>query len=318
MTTVDPHAPCIVGVGQLVVRADDDSIEPLEMWERIARIAASDALPGGPARVLDALDRLHVVFCQTWDYDDPAGRLAGRLGITPRDRRYSGIGGTVPQVLVADAAAAIGRGHLSSALICMGEGGATMRSAMKAGGPPRWSHRSPVPTRFPFEAPTHPGEKAHGVQQAWLTFAMRDVARRAARGESPDAYRADMAEAMSGLTKVASDNPYAWFPIERSASDLGDARPDNRYVGYPYTKLLCSFLDVDQAAAIVMMSHAEADRLGVAADQRVYLHATAYDEDAVYVAEHPDLGRSPAMARAAAAALSAAGVGIDDVAHLDL
>jgi acetyl-CoA C-acetyltransferase len=38
----------------------------------------------------------------------------------------------------------------------------------------------------------------------------------------------------------------------------------------------------------------------------------------VYVAEHPDLATSPAMALAAATALSDAGIGVDDVAHFDL
>jgi acetyl-CoA C-acetyltransferase len=38
----------------------------------------------------------------------------------------------------------------------------------------------------------------------------------------------------------------------------------------------------------------------------------------VLVAEHPDLGRSPAMAAAAAEAMRCANVGIDDIGHLDL
>ncbi len=38
----------------------------------------------------------------------------------------------------------------------------------------------------------------------------------------------------------------------------------------------------------------------------------------MHVAGHPELWRSPAMAAAAGAALSGAGIGVDDVAHLDL
>ena len=36
------------------------------------------------------------------------------------------------------------------------------------------------------------------------------------------------------------------------------------------------------------------------------------------MAGHPELWRSPAMAAAAGAALAGAGIGVDDVAHLDL
>ena len=50
----------------------------------------------------------------------------------------------------------------------------------------------------------------------------------------------------------------------------------------------------------------------------MYLRGSAYAEDPSHVAGHPELWRSPAMAAAAGAALSGAGIGADDVAHFDL
>jgi acetyl-CoA C-acetyltransferase len=50
----------------------------------------------------------------------------------------------------------------------------------------------------------------------------------------------------------------------------------------------------------------------------VYPRGWQYATDPVYVAEHPDLARSPAMRVATADALALAGVGVDDCAHLDL
>ncbi len=49
-----------------------------------------------------------------------------------------------------------------------------------------------------------------------------------------------------------------------------------------------------------------------------YLRGWCAANDPVLVAEHPDMASSPAMAFASAEALRAAGVGIDDVEHLDL
>jgi acetyl-CoA C-acetyltransferase len=69
---------------------------------------------------------------------------------------------------------------------------------------------------------------------------------------------------------------------------------------------------------LLLASHETADALGVPADERVYLRGSADATDPVYVAEHPDLWRSPAMEAGSAAALGAAGLDIDDVAHLDL
>jgi acetyl-CoA C-acetyltransferase len=89
-------------------------------------------------------------------------------------------------------------------------------------------------------------------------------------------------------------------------------------VGYPYTKYMISIMDVDMAAAVIIASHEKADALGVAPEQRVYLRGWCYATDPVYVAEHDPMWASPAMHAAGTEALRVAGVGIDDVGHLDL
>ncbi|MGN6475083.1 MAG: acetyl-CoA synthetase, partial [Mycobacteriales bacterium] len=82
---------CIVGVAQQTVRPPGPAPEPLVSWEQVARGAADDA---GAPDLLSALDSIQVVYCQTWPYDDPAGRLAERLRASPGHKLYSGIGGT--------------------------------------------------------------------------------------------------------------------------------------------------------------------------------------------------------------------------------
>ncbi len=120
------------------------------------------------------------------------------------------------------------------------------------------------------------------------------------------------------MTAIAAGNPYAWFRRERSAAELVSPTAANRMVGYPYTKYMVSIMDVDMAAAVVVASHEAADRLGVPASQRVYLRGWCYATDPVYLAEHDPFWASPAMAAASTEALDRAGVGIDDIAHLDL
>ena len=315
---VDPRAPCLIGVAQRTVPAGSGPApEPLELWEEVARAAAADT-GAAPERVLSRVESLDVVYCQSWPYDDPPGRLACRLGISPRRREYSGIGGTTPHVLLAGAAAAVARGELDGALVVGGEALATVRHARKAGERLAWSHRHPEKRPFPIEVPFHPAEVAHEVFQAWLTFAVFDTARRAARGTAPADYRRQLGEMLAPLSAVAAANPHAWFRERRSAEELVTPGPDNRMVGYPYTKRMVSVMDVDMAAALVLVSHSTAEALGVAPERRVYLRGSGYAEDPVYVAEHDPMHASPAMAAAAAGALRGAGVGVDDVAHLDL
>jgi acetyl-CoA C-acetyltransferase len=317
--TVDPRTPCLIGVAQRTVRPDEGPCpEPLALWEDTARRAAADAVPGGGDRVLAAADSLQVVYCMAWPYDAPVDRLAEALGIAPRHRLYSGIGGTTPEVLVQDAAAAILGGRCDVAVIAGAEALDTRRRARKAGERLPWSHRAPDPPPFPFEAPFHPAEVAHDVFQAWLTFPVFDIARRARLGVAPAAYAAAIGRLLAPFSEVAATNPYAWFPAAVPAETLATPTPDNRLVGYPYTKRAISVRDVDMGATVIVASHAAADRLGVPPERRVYLRGWCYATDPVYLAEHADLSASPAMAAAGAEALRAAGVGIDDVAHVDL
>ena len=318
--TVDPRAPCLIGVAQRTWHKEDTGAdgapEPLVMWEEVARAAADDT--GVGARVLETLDGIDVVFCQTWQYDDAVARLAARIGADPKRQFYSGIGGTTPQVLVQDLAGRVLAGELDLALVAGGEALATQAAYRKRGERPPYSFPPDGKRPYPWEAPFHPADVAHDLHQAWLTFAIFDNARRARLGVELDDYRRALAEQFAPFTRVAAANPIAWYRVARDVDDILVARPDNRMVGYPYTKYMISQMDVDMAAALVLASHAKADDLGVPADHRVYLRGWCYATDPVYVGEHPDMTRSPAMAAASREAFRVAGAGVDDCAHLDL
>ncbi|MGP0031901.1 MAG: acetyl-CoA synthetase [Acidimicrobiales bacterium] len=315
---IDPRTPCIIGVGHRTwhpADAPEGAPEPLDMWEDVARAAAADA--GAPG-ALERLESIDVVYAQSWQYDDPPGRLAERLGSSPSRHAYSGIGGSVPQVLASERAAAIAAGDLGLGLIVGAEALATVRRLKMAGERPQWSHRPAGRRPFPMEMTFLPSEISHGVFEAFLTFALFDNARRAHLGRAPDAHVAQLGRLLAPLTEVAAGNPDAWFPVARSAAEIVTATADNRMVAYPYTKLMTAIMDVDMAAALLVAGTAEADALGVPEDKRVYLRGSGYALDPDHVAAHRDLWRSPAMSRASGSALRAAGIGIDDVAHFDL
>lgn len=319
--SVDPRTPCLIGVATRTWHPEDTgdagAPEPLVMWETVARAAAADA--GSPSgSLLDALDAVELVYCQTWQYDDPVARLCERLGVAPRRRFASGIGGTTPQVLVADLATRLLAGELDVALVAGAEALATRRRLKQRGERYRASFPPAERREFPWEAPFHPAEVAHEVFQAWLTFALFENARRAHLGTRLDEYRSYLGELWAPFSAVAARNPDAWFRVERSAQQIVTPTRENRMVGYPYTKYMVSAMDVDMAAALLLATHEAADWLGVPPDRRVYLRGWCYATDPTYVAEHRELWCSPAMSAAGAEALRVAGVDIDDVAHLDL
>ncbi len=307
----DPRQLCVIGADQHTVR-DAQAPEPLVSWEQRARAAAALA---GSESILADIDSLQVVYCQTWPYDDPVGRLATALGADPRHRLYSGIGGTTPQVLVNQTAEAMARGELDLALICSAEALATTRAAKKRGERLPWSHRLPTP--FPWEPP-HPSELNHEVVQAWETFPLWDTARRARLGAALADDAAEAAAVMAGMTPIAAANPHAWRPEVLDAATVGTPTAANRYVGWPYTKHEVAVMDVDMSAALLVATRAKADALGVGEDRRLYLSGWAYAADPATVAERADMSTSVAMAVAARHALRRAGVDLGQIDAFDL
>ncbi|HYL53692.1 MAG TPA: acetyl-CoA synthetase, partial [Acidimicrobiia bacterium] len=296
MSTVDPRTPCIIGVGARTWHPDEvgpeGAPEPLAMWEEVARAAAADTTR---PEVLQQLDSVQIVYCQTWQYDDAVARLADRLGSAPRHRYYSGIGGTTTQQLVNATAERMLAGELDIALVTSAEALATQRLCKKRGDRYPYSFKPADKRPFPWESPPDPAEIAHEVFQAWLTFAVFDNARRAHAGVRLDTYRDDIGRMLAPMTNIAAENPHAWFRVARDPVEIMTATPENRMVGYPYTKYAVAVMDVDMAAALVVSTHERADALGVPPDRRVYLRGWCYGTDPVLVAEHPDMWRSPAM-----------------------
>jgi acetyl-CoA C-acetyltransferase len=311
LMTDDGRQLCVIGAAQHTVR-DAGAPEPLLSWEQRAREAAAVA---GLEHLLPHIDSLQVVYCQSWPYDDPAGRLAAALGASPLHQLYSGIGGTTPQDLVNRTAEAMRRGELELALICSAEALATVRAAKKRGERLPWSHRKSSP--FPWEPP-HQSELAHDVLQAWETFPLWDTSRRAKRGATLAADAAEAATMMAAMSVVAEANPHAWRPTAMDAATVGTAGPDNRYVGWPYTKREVAVMDVDMSAALLLATRDKADALGVDEDSRLYLSGWAHAEDPATIAERADMSRSAAMSVVGRHALAGAGLGLDELDAFDL
>ncbi len=317
-TRAGSRAPCLVGTARHTWHPGVGTApEPIHMWEMVARAAAADA--GVDRDVIGAVDDLGLVHCQSWAYDDPAGRLAQRLGRPDVRRRVSLLAGTSPQRLLNAAAGRMLRGESEVALVVGGEALAARRAYRQNGEVPPWSHPHPDPPALPVDLDQWylPTEVAHGVLPAWLTFALLEQARWAARGATA-ADRDRLAGLMAGLTRVAAATPDAWFRTARTAGELARPAPDNRMVATPYTKRMTAFMDVDMAAANLLVTRATADAWGVPEDRRVYLRGWGFDRDAVHLGARQDLASSPAMRSATAGALAMAGMVVDQVDVFDL
>ncbi len=91
----------------------------------------------------------------------------------------------------------------------------------------------------------------------------------------------------------------------------------NRPIADPYTRYIVAREKVNQGAAVLLMSVAAAQRLGVPRDRWVFLHGHA-DLRERQLLDRADLSASPAVVMAARRALEMAGVGVGDLATIDL
>ncbi|MGZ8752282.1 MAG: acetyl-CoA acetyltransferase [Acidimicrobiia bacterium] len=317
---IEPRTPVIVGVGQASQRPTDpdEATEPIDLLARAASAAVTDA---GAGRDL-AVDTIAIADMLSWRYPDPGALLGRRLGLDPKRTVLSTVGGNSPQLLLNTLAPAIAAGDANVVLL----GGAEcVYTRWRAKREPRthldWTMADDPPCPEVVGDPragSSQYEMAHLVVAPTQVYPLFETALRHAAGRSVAEHQIAISELWARFSAVAADNPHAWSRTAYRADEIRTASPDNRMVTFPYPKRMCANIDVDQAAALVLCSYEAARDAGVADDRMVFPLAGADAHDHYFFSERWSLADSPAIAAAGAAALDAAGLGIDDVARFDL
>jgi len=319
---VDPRTPVLIGAGQLSNRVDQGAtpLEPADLIAEALRRAADDS--GVGAAVLTGADTVHVVSLLSWRYRDPARLVAQRLGADPRTTTVTGMGGNSPQSLVNLASLAIQAGDADLVLLGGAEAWRTRMGARSAGVDLHWTVQGddvPEASKSTAEVPmTAPGEQARGVVMPVQVYPLFEQAHRIKLGRSLDDHLVAASELWARFSAVAATNPHAWIQQSYTAEEIRTPTAENRMIGFPYTKRMNSNNAVEQGAAVILCSAERAEALGVPRDRWVFPHSGTDAHDHYHVTERDDLGSSPAMRVAGRGALELAGVGVDELAHVDL
>jgi acetyl-CoA C-acetyltransferase len=320
---LDPRQPVIAGFGELVRRPGEGGAEPAALMADAVRAALADTgAPDGDA-LLRRAGMLAGIPSAGWPDGDPARRVAELLGLDGvKTLRSSLQGGNGTQLVVNALAARIADGQLDAAVVCGAEALFTAAAAARSGEPTGWPQ--PDPARAPGEvlegeaAPNTEAETAVGLIAPIMAYPLIENALRAASGRTAAEHQARIAGLWSRFSEVAATQPCAWSPEPRSAEELATPSPSNRLVSLPYTKLLNSNIQVDQAAALVLCSVATATALGVPRDRWVFVHAGAAAADEWFVSHRHTPAASPAIAACGRAVFEHAGAGPDDLGPIDL
>lgn len=316
---VNNRAPVIVGVHQIKQRPDD----PIEADEAVALMTAAVEGAAGDAGATSLLSKIDLVAVieGAWKYSDPGRLIADRVGSADARTGISANGGNSPQSLVNKIGNRIQAGELDVAVITGAEIIWSRRRQRRAGHKATYTVQEGVSPdeQLGIDVPMSSDfESARGMDAPINYYPMFESAIRAARGETLDQHRDRVAGLWARFNQVAVDNEYAWFRTPMTADEIRNPSPSNRMVGFPYTKAMNSNWDLDQAAAILICSAEAAEAAGVAKDRWVFPHVGTDAHDTYLVSERRDLHSSPAIVEAGTRLFEMAGMGPDDVDHIDI
>jgi acetyl-CoA C-acetyltransferase len=314
------NLPVIIGAGQVCHRpgGPDDLTTPLELMAEAARLAAGGA--SMKMKIWERLDSVRVINVLSWSYPRPPLVLADTLGApTPRVSVYTTVGGDSPQWQVNQAATAIQSGAEGLTLIAGAEALESARVAARDSVRLSRGDRGEVGEMVGESRPgVGPAELALQLGAPAFLYPVFENALRARYGRDREEHRRVIAEMLSRFSLVAKQHPAAWFRSYRTPEEIAQPSPDNRMVGYPYTKLMNAIIRVDQGAALLLAPASLATELGVPEERWVYVWSGAEARDVWYPFERPELSESPGIEAACSAALDGAGIGMDEVSMMDL
>lgn len=293
---------------------DVEAVEhPYVLMCEIVRAALADA--GIDAADVDAIG---CVDPFSWTYADLGPKVAREVGCRDGVQEFwRPAGGTTPQDLLHDMANAMAAGEIDVAILFGAEAMRTRRKATRAGReldwPPRDKSVKPMRGQEPFSSDW---EAKHGLRLPIQSFPMLENAVRTARGRSADEQIRLAASLLHKNARVASKNPNAWFQDAPTVDEIATVDADNRMISYPYTKRMNAIMDVDQAAALVVVSPRVVSQTADPA-RAVAVLAGAGADEVWNPMERRELAKCVAMEAAFNTALAQSGLAVDDISAFD-
>lgn len=306
----------IVGVGQVSDRPADPTqgLDSLGLMAAAAEAADRDAGGGWLADV----DSVAVVQQISFRRDNPlaqkvADAIGSRAGIVYES---AGPNGDSPILLLNEAANRIARGEARIALVTGGEAlrTASQRAALAA----RTSVADQNPLRKLAESKAPGYRQRYGLTTPVDVYPLYENAGRAGYGQSLAQGQAETGAIWSRFSQVAAQTPAAWIHAPKTPDEVTTPTADNRPIAFPYTKLMVANSSVNQGAAFIVTSLAEARARGVPAARMVYVGRGAAAHEAEDFLARDRYDRSVSMATCLTRTLDYNGVGAGDLDLVEL
>jgi acetyl-CoA C-acetyltransferase len=286
--------PVIIGGGQVNDRPVDPDAGLDSLGLMIAALKAAEQDCGvGP--LLSELGSIGIVDQISFrDLGNLCAPVAEAIGANPTINYQSAAPhGDTPIRLLNEAANRIGAGEISLAAVVGGEALRTAagRAAKRASGEDKsYSAVRKVATR---QEPNF--AQMHGLIAPVDVYPLYENAGRAAYGQSLAEAQAESAAIWAGMSNVAAANPGAWIRTAVTEEAVLASGEGNRPIAFPYNKLMVANSSVNQGAAFIVASLAEARRRGVREDRMIYVGMGAAAKEAGSILRRDRYDRSVSM-----------------------
>jgi len=255
-----------------------------------------------------------------WGYPNMPRTLGNSLGIKVNNEIYTTTGGNSPQLLLNEVCNRIKEGESSCAILTGGEALDTFVSRIKLGLEVNWGDE-------PGGEPESLGslkdlgsefELKHGIFDPSSVYPLFANSIRGNEGKTVKEHMDEIGEMFSRFSDIACQNEASWFKTKRSPEEIVEVTPQNRMVGFPYTKYMNSIIRVNQSSALVITSAKKARELGIPESKWIFMHAAANLNDIWNITERENLHSSPAIRKCSEAIFNKTDCNLSDVSFFDL
>ena len=327
---VNDNTPVLVGCSQYLDKKGPEGLNYLD----ILTVSCKEAIKDCEAKTslkehLDAISVIRFVgdtpnrdsaTTALWGYSNMPRSLSNSLGVSVPYEIYTTTGGNSPQLVLNEICNRIKDGQINCALLSGGEALDTFVSRVKIGKEVSWGD-DPGGEPETIGSSRDLGsesEQKHGLFDPSAVYPLFANSIRANEGKSPKEHMEDIGQMFSRFSEIASKNEYAWFKIHRSSEEIVQVSPENRMVGFPYTKYMNAIMRVNQSAALVITSAKKARELGIPESKWIFMHGGGCLNDIWNITERVDLHASPAIRKCSEAIFDLANCSQDEISFFDL
>lgn len=316
LSKLDPKTPVLVGIGTVQQKDSDPSVT-VEAWQLMLQAIQHAERDAGVEDLASHADSIQVPK-GTWNYSNPAALLKEAVGASSA-RTVLGNIGVLQQTLITRACTAIQEGKEQLSIVVGGEAKYRNIQISKSGLDLPDAEETSEPDEFLTitEEIIPETEIYRGMAMPVSPYAIMESAMRYEAGLDIEEHRQSLGELYARFSAIAADNPDAWFREPFNADEIAQSSPANKMLAFPYTKRMNTQWNVDQAAALIITSVENAQKLGIDQSKWVFPLAATESDHMTPVSSRTELHRCHGAKIAGERVLELLGIGIDDIDMLE-